>query len=60
MATGPWDSEEIALLAMALDSKRTPSPSIDIGWFDSWMDGLVSSQEVWDVARDELDLEPED
>jgi hypothetical protein len=56
VATGRWDIEEIELLALALDAKKATSPSIDIGWFQSFTEGLVSAEEVWEAARDELDL----
>jgi hypothetical protein len=50
------DNEEISCLALALDCHGAQSPLPEISWRESWAEGLVTAQVVWEAAVDELDL----
>jgi hypothetical protein len=52
-----YDNEELSCLALALDCHGSQSPLLDISWRESWAEGLVTAQDVWEAAVDELDLQ---
>jgi hypothetical protein len=51
-----YDNEEITLLAFSLDCHGAVSPLIDIGWRQAWIDDLVTAEDVFEAAQDELRL----
>jgi hypothetical protein len=53
------DNEEIEVLCLSLDACGTPSPVDGIGWIAAWADGVISSAQVIQAARDDLHLEDE-